>query len=422
MNSKLLLKMQKRIFILCWIAYSLSYFCRVNISIALPYIQKMLECSNAALGFLGSSLFIVYAAGQLINGYIGDRVESRKFVFIGLAFSALINIFFGFAKSLPLMIILWGVNGFFQSMLWGPIMKNLSCWFPSREKNKIAIKISTTMVAGYIMAWGLSGIIITRTSWQWAFFVPGIIVMSFAVLWYIMARNRPEEVGLTLEDDSRPKEKSIDNKQPMTLWQVICSTKLLFVMIACIVQGFVRDGITLWSPKFLMETQKIPVKIMASLVVVIPAANFLGVLLAGWLNNKSNNDEKLASIIMFSAGAIFCIGLFEFGGISPYVCLFFLCCSSALMSGANTLLVSIIPLSYIKYNRVSAIAGLLDFCCYIGSGTTGILTGFIVDKSGWTGVMLSWIIAALIGVLSISAAWIEQKGLVRKRLETSEIK
>ncbi len=418
MGLKSLQKWQRKVFILCWIAYSLGYFCRVNFSVALPVIQQTYKLSNTSIGLIGSSLFWAYAIGQLINGYIGDKVASRKYIFIGLASSALINIAFGFANSLPMMIILWGANGFFQSMLWGPIIKTLSSWFQPQKRNKVAIGISTTMVSGYLMAWGFSGLILIYTSWRWVFYIPGITVILFAGIWYIMMRNNPEEVGLTLQSQSEKIAEKTENEKyySLSLWQVINKTKLIPVAIACITQGFIRDSITLWGPKFLMETQHLEFNATIGLIIIIPIVNFFGIAFAGWLNKKFNYQERFTSIILFSAGAITCLGLFAFSGSNVYMSLICLYGASALMAGSNTLLISIIPLHYSKYNKTSSVAGLLDFCCYAGSGITGIMTGFIADKAGWNGVLMSWIIVTLVGVVSISIAWIEEKKIPRENM------
>ena len=123
----------RKVFILCWLAYACAYLCRVNMSIAIPSISQSLGYSKTSLGLVGSSFFWAYGIGQLINGYIGDRISGRIFIFFGLLVSALINIFFGLAPTLVVMVILWMFNGYFQSMLWGPIVRILSRWFHRRR-------------------------------------------------------------------------------------------------------------------------------------------------------------------------------------------------------------------------------------------------------------------------------------------------
>lgn len=411
MSTKSLPLWQRRIFILCWIAYSFAYFCRVNLSVTLTSIQQAFKWNNTSIGFISTALFWVYAIGQLVNGHLGDKISSRLLVSLGLFVSAAINIVFGFTKSLPMMVVLWGINGFFQSMLWGPIMETLSHWYPRSEGNGVAIAISTTGVAGYLLAWGLCGYILLRTSWQYVFWIPGCIVLIFSVIWCVLMRDRPEEVGLSLgsEEASEPDYRQTDVSCSMTLPQLILKAKLLPIGAACMMQGLIKDSITIWGPKFMMDTQHLPLNSTLRLVVIIPIVNFFGVILAGWLNRKLPDQEKLTSLILYSAGVLASLGLFIFSNINAYLSLAFLSCSSALMSGANTILLSIVPLKYARYKKVSAVAGFLDFSVYIGSGATGFLTGLIVDSGGWNHVFAFWVMASLAGALIILFSWLDER-------------
>ncbi|MGB9682885.1 MAG: MFS transporter, partial [bacterium] len=146
--------LQKRVFILSWCAYAGAYLCRTNLSIIIPNLIRDLGWDKAFIGLIGSLFFWSYAFGQLINGYIGDRVNSKIFIFISLFFSSLINITLGSMNNRVLFTILWGMNGFLLSMLWGPIVRTLGLWFSGEDNNKIGIGISTSMFIGYIIYWG----------------------------------------------------------------------------------------------------------------------------------------------------------------------------------------------------------------------------------------------------------------------------
>jgi OPA family glycerol-3-phosphate transporter-like MFS transporter len=47
------------------------------------------------------------------------------------------NIVFGFVGGLlTAMVVVWGFNGFFQSMGWGPTVKAMANWFPSGKRSR----------------------------------------------------------------------------------------------------------------------------------------------------------------------------------------------------------------------------------------------------------------------------------------------
>lgn len=352
---------------------------------------------------MGTVFFWVYGVGQLINGYVGDRVSARFYVFFGLFVTALVNIAFGFAASLGAMIILWALNGYFQSMLWGPIVKTLSYWFTHEGRSWTAIAISTSIVAGYLFAWGIAGNIVTVGGWRWAFRVPGATILVFSLIWLVFIRAHPEEVDLTSPNTEHPKNTVGQRSQAgVSLAAVLSKTRIWYLAIACFTQGIVKDGIGLWGPTLLMETHGLDLRATVSLILLIPVASFGGMMFAGWLSKRLKNQAKKAAIVLFSAGlAMICCLLF-FGESSRAAGIAFLSLSSAMMNGSNTLLLAVIPLNYTKYGKVSSVAGFLDFISYLAAGSGAAFTGLIVDLKNWRWVLAFWGLSIGIGIVSLS--------------------
>lgn len=418
MGGKSLKRWQTRIFILSWVAYASIYIGRVNLSVTIPHIEKAFDLSKGQVGLIGSTFFWVYGIGQLTNGYIGDKLSGRFLVFTGLLVTGITNIMFGLSSNYYLLLVLWAVNGYFQSMLWGPIAKTLTHWYPQSKLSGVIIGISTSMIGGYALIWGFSGYIISISHWRWVFIIPGITILIYSFVWLFRACDHPRKVGLEqpnsdlysgsdseeevqIEQDN----KDIFQRQPISLIGVINKTKLWFVVIACFAQGIIKEGVGLWAPTFIIETQNTDIMSIGRLITLIPLMNLAGMLFAGWLNKRLNYKEKLTTISLFAFGIIMLFSLLAFGkyGIAPT--LIFLGLSSASMYGANTLLLGVIPLKYAKYNRVSSVAGFLDFCSYVASGIAASLTGVIINNYGWSVVMLLWALVAVVGIISLLISW-----------------
>lgn len=400
-------KRQKKIFMLCWCAYASAYLCRTNLSIAMPKMISDFGWDKTSGGLVGSVFFWAYAIGQLINGYIGDKVKSRPFIFIALAAASIINIMVGFLSSKALLITLWGINGFLLSMLWGPIVKILSRWFPPDKNNDIAVGISTSMIGGYLISWGLVGQIMNLTTWQWAFWIPGIIVLIFSFVWLIGMSDDTEKAQLSVlsKDDykSNPMntQENVQFSETMSLKDIIFGSKLWLIALACIAQGVIKDGITLWGPTFLGEIKTLNPQMVAAFSLFIPIMSLFGIFFAGWLNKKMQFQEKKAIILLLAGTAISCFALYFSLKMNIYISTLFLSIASALAYGANTLLLTIIPLNFAKYNKASAVAGFLDFCSYMGAALAGVLTGYIADNLGWGMVVVMWVILALVGAVGL---------------------
>lgn len=399
-------KWQTRILAACFVAYSAAYVCRVNISIALPMIQQDLGVSNTDAGLIGTLFFWVYALGQLVNGYSGDRINCRVFIFAGLAASAVLNIAMGLSSTFVLLLFVWGANGFFQSMLWGPIVKTLSNWFPAKRMPAVAYKMSFSMIVGYLAAWGLSGILVKLLNWRWAFWVPGVIVLALSAVWLALVRNKPADADVALgAEQPRPGEVSADycaetGALKSSIWKLLLGPGLFLVVLSGLAQGFVDKGIQLWAPKLMLDGG-LPYNISLLTVLILPMLNFLGIAISSWVNKLLKNRTRLVLSVLLGAALLACMALALLSSGSSYVGLALIACVSMFINGANPLMTSVIPMDFKRQNKVSAVAGAIDFSMYLGAGISSMLTGFLLDRFGWSSVFVMWSAVLALGTASM---------------------
>ena len=80
------------LFALCWAAYFTSYIGRLNYSSAMPEMLRLSVLDKSQAGFISMSYFFAYGIGQLINGFLGDKMHPRKIIFTGLFLAGVMNI------------------------------------------------------------------------------------------------------------------------------------------------------------------------------------------------------------------------------------------------------------------------------------------------------------------------------------------
>lgn len=365
---------------------------------------KSLNFTKTEAGLLGTVFFWTYAVGQLINGNLGDRIKSRKFIFMGLVSAAVINIMIFFSSNYFFILILWAANGYFLSTLWGPIIKTLSLWFTNKKRTKMAVAISTSMIAGFFVSWGLVGQIIAYTSWRWAFLIPGIIVFTYSFIWLWKIRNRPAEVGLDSPNKLVKKDgnkENTDKKAFLGILRVVIDYKLWIIAISCLSLGIVREGIILWGPTYLSEVYQISPGYVSAFSLFIPGFSLAGILASGYINLKLKQKDERAVMIFMSGTAFTFLILSMIMGVNIFLDAILLGIGVGLLFGANTLLLGVIPMNFAGENKVSGVAGFLDFSTYVGAAAGGVLAGYIVDIFNWHLVILLWSMFAIIGVVSL---------------------
>ncbi len=383
----------------CWLAYTAVYLLRNNLPVALPYIEAEYHISRASLGLLSSVFLWVYGLGQLINGYLGDKISAKYFMLLGLFMASVMNALFAFTHAYWVMVLCWAFNGWFQSMLWGPITKTIANWYEPGKSGGAMIAVSTSTAAGALMSMLISGSLASNTGWRNVFLAPAIIGGAYLVFHLLVFADKPQHelVRSSASMDA--------GKQPLLPLKFILRRRdVQFVTIASFCQGIVRDGISLWAALFFMEAYGLNIKQAVLFMLLIPVANFLGVIGIGRMYKKYPLWLERMTAMTFMAGALMTGALIFLWHAGAAVAMVLLALASAAMCAANTLLLGVYPLFFANEGRVSGVAGFLEFSAYLAAGCTAVLSGLLLDLMGFRSVLVLWLGVAFIGALALFMA------------------
>ena len=100
--------------------YLFYYFCKYNFGVALKEIQDVFGFSNQSIGWITTIFTLAYAAGQFINGFLGDRYGPKRIMLIGAVGSVIANVCFGLSGTLVFFVLFWAINAYFSSCGWAP--------------------------------------------------------------------------------------------------------------------------------------------------------------------------------------------------------------------------------------------------------------------------------------------------------------
>src|SRR5690606_33275572 len=100
------------------LCYLFFYTGRHNFGWAAPGMTASLGISYTMIGWISFSMLIGYAIGQLVNGNLADRFDPRLMITAGALLSVATNVLISFSRDAPVILVLWTLNGYFQSMAW----------------------------------------------------------------------------------------------------------------------------------------------------------------------------------------------------------------------------------------------------------------------------------------------------------------
>lgn len=191
-------------FLTATVGYGVYYVCRLSMNVVRKPMVDDGVFTETEIGIIGSCLFFTYAVGKLCNGFLADRANVRRLMSTGLLVSALINLCLGFTDSFMLFAILWGVNGFFQSMGAASGVVSLSRWFDSGNRGTYYGFWSASHNLGEAMTFITIAILATHFGWRYALAGAGCIGVAYFFVMRWGMKDTPQAHGFLLGAQSRP--------------------------------------------------------------------------------------------------------------------------------------------------------------------------------------------------------------------------
>lgn len=375
---------------ICIFSYITSYFMRHILSVSTPEMLETGLYGKEFLGSLSSTYMIMYAAGQLINGRIGDKVASKYMVLSGLALCGGASCAFPFATSAVLGYLLFAVMGFSLSMLRGPLVKTISENMEHMHARICNVFLSFAGFAGPLIA---SVISMATGEWKRTFIAAGILSAAIGVAAFILL-SRLEARGAI--------KRTVRTEEKTSLFggfaKVFKQDDFIFYMIISVIVEVSSASINFWLPTYLTERLDYEAntsKMIFSVIAFIRA--FMPFLSLALIRLFREDGVKMAGVCSFTSAAFFLLAAIFGNSCANVVLLTLALMSISLMS---SLVWTIYIPSLGKSGVVSTANGVLDFSGYFFASAANVLFAVAVKPFGWGGVAVIWALIAFVGVVS----------------------
>ena len=393
--------------------YALFYIVRKNLSMAMDSIAREGGYSKTELGIILTGHLIAYGMGKFLNGVLADRANPRYFMAIGLGLSAVVNLIFPISTSLSIMILLWTLNGWAQSMGWPPCAKLLTSWYePNRVASWWGLWNASHQIGGAAILM-TSGYLIQQYGWQSIFWIPACIALVGCLWIILLLRDRPESMGLRSPHEGADEgsfgldigdEADEMGVMEQTTRYIITNPLIWLVSVGNAFVYIVRIGMLDWSPTFLKEARGVDLTEAGMLTASLEVTGILGGLAAGWVVDRYFKGRSALVICLYMivlAIALVLLYLYPVQGVAAN--LVFMSVIGFLVYGPQ-MLTAVSAASFAPRQCAAAATGFNGLFGYLGAAISGVGTGYVVDHYGWSGGVMFYCIAAVIGVSLFMAA------------------
>jgi len=172
--------------------------------------ESQFHWSRTQLGFALAFTRIEGGFMGPVEGYLVDKVGTRRMVLVGMIILGLGFLFFGRVQNLWMFYVAYLLMALGQGLgSWVPIMTLLNHWFQRRRATAISRANVISRLGALLLVPALAWLmdpLHDRLGWSWTATGLGIFALAMAVPLSRMIRNRPQDYGLQPDGDPPPRE------------------------------------------------------------------------------------------------------------------------------------------------------------------------------------------------------------------------
>ena len=395
-------------FIAGTLGYSLYYVCRTSLNVMKKPILDSGMLDATQLGIIGSALLFAYAIGKFVNGFLADHSNIKRFMAAGLLVSTLASLTMGTigflgsdnaftgSAALPssvvflIFAIMWGINGWSQSMGAAPAIIALSRWFPLSRRGTFYGFFSASHNIGEWLSFIFVGSIVAVAGWQWGFFGAAIAGAIGVVVILFLMHDTPESKGLPSIEvltgekvEVAKKVESAGDAQKLALrtpavWILALASAFMYIS---------RYSLNSWGILFLQEHKGFELADATFIISINALLGIVGTVLAGWMSDVLfKGDRKMPAFvsgIMLSLSYI----LFIYGGNEYWVNIASMVLFGIAIGVLIAFLGGLMAIDVVPRKATGAALGIVGCASYIAAGIQDVVSGYLIDSNLTTEVV-----------------------------------
>ncbi|XP_052203852.1 putative glycerol-3-phosphate transporter 1 [Diospyros lotus] len=387
---------------------------------------------TALLGDLDVAFLSVYALGMYFSGHLGDRIDLRIFLTVGMLGTGLFTSLFGVGywgniHVFYYYLIVQMLAGLFQSTGWPSVVAVVGNWFGKKKRGLIMgiwnAHTSVGNITGSLVASAL-----LKYGWGWSMVVPGLMIAFIGLLVFMILPVNPESVGADVdEDDKLPTDKKEGEEGPtepllrsetdnenekavgfIQAWKIpgVAPFALCLFFAKLVAYTFLY-----WLPFYISHTaidgKYLSNEAAGNLSTLFDVGGVIGGILAGHISDRL--DARAITAASFMYCTIPALFLYRcYGHVSLTVNIGLLLIAGLFVNGPYALITTAVSADLGTHSSLNGnsralatVTAIIDGTGSIGAAIGPLLTGYISEKS-WSAVFTMLMAAALVAGLLLT--------------------
>lgn len=282
--------------------YNFVYLGRFNVNNNMDNFVADAGMNGTQAHILSVSVFISYAAGSVINGYLADRYSSKRLVICGGLGTILMNGLISLENQWGLLLGTWIVNGLFQSMIWVGGISMLSHWWAEGYRGKGVGIANFFSGISHVTAYLLPILIVSLwpdIGWRTGMVIPMGILLIFVIVFAFVAVEKPQDKKLPAyavhSQNHQKREETLrkraeEGKNP---WLYFLQLRNFWWWCAiALLSSICRYGLLNWIPVYYQQENGEEILSETFSNLMLPVGMAFGTLVITWVAGTRLFDNK----------------------------------------------------------------------------------------------------------------------------------
>ncbi|MEX3632306.1 MFS transporter [Rothia sp. LK2492] len=434
--AQLYKKYRFSVFMGIFIGYAGFYLIRNNVSLVSAILKEYDVLTPVGIGIVANAVLFSYGLSKFFMAMLSDRANARYFMPLGLALSAIVNLFIAFVPAVSASITLFAtmmfINGWVQGMGWPPSGRVLVHWFSTKERGVMtsiwncAHNVGGAAVGG-IAVWALHVFAVNEADWRPAFWAPAIVALLVAVFAFFTIRDRPEAMGLPTIEEYKQDPAKVEAETGEGNWKQLLFKHVLtnrVIVLLAITNVFVytlRYGVLNWIPIYLTDQiHGTNVKDGILGFAIYELAGIVGTLLCGWLSDKVFKGWRSGAGLVFIAGVGIALGVYWWLPATTPIGWFYLLI--AIIGGliyGPVMLIGLQAIDLSPRNVAGTAAGFTGLFGYLlGASLASTGVGLLIQYYGWNVAFASLMGIVVLALILMAIIGKDERALLKKAEQT----